>query len=386
MKRNILSTAALLIGSALLLSCNAKDPYPNISAHEVEMIQTFADIMKQDIMLNNGRAYHVHFQQQYEIAYETDNDLESAKYSYAYQGEGELTRAYRLEGSNAVKPSAGDLFSRGSAYLSGNQKENVLSSHVYSRKNENESNKNKNYAANYNLDHEFGIQWNSETFDVYGKNILVNNMKPDNNEEGSFKGSIDKSILSSYSDATINNAIGKILYLDAWSDIASIKDDILAYYGGLSLSQSNDAKKFIADHHFAFVEEETQVKYTFTLSAEEVIPSLKGKEGFDKVLIPGEAIISKQGRVISYYKYDFKDMLTGVLQLGAQGRKAFQSSVTSFNFETRLLDVTLDDLSVPGPFVTYDESSLNDFMSNLADYVFPNLSGVTSEGETIVID
>ena len=374
MKNKLFLAIACCLLSSTLMGCGV--PNDNLDPTTIEQVRTFASSMKKDINDFNGLIYESSFKEKYRVASHSETNDQASDYSLQYHAEGEVLSGYALnvnQGSADVTPAL--IYNEGTGYFAGRQQETVALSHAVTNKADQA--KIKNIRADYALTHSFGVQFDGDVLYAMGKTNVNNKLVPANSESGEFKGKIAKSALSAFTESAIESTVSKVLYLSAWSSIASFKEAILDYFKTLDLSSDAKVKQFFDEKQVKINETEESLKVNFVLDGAKILNQITAREAGVSASVPGTAEINKTSKLVTYSDFNFKDLFSALLKKGAD-----QVDVDSCVLKTVLAssDAATKKLEGEASFPEYSEDQVTEFANGFEEYVVPSLENVEVEG------
>ena len=372
MKNKLFLSIACCLLSSTLVGCGND----NLDPTTIEQVRTFASSMKKDINDFNGLIYESSFKEKYRVASHSETSEQSSDYSLQYHAEGEVLSGYALNVNKAsadVTPAL--IYNEGTGYFAGRQQETVTLSHAVTNKADQA--KIKNIRSDYALTHSFGIQFDGDALYAMGKTNVNNKLVPANSESGEFKGKIAKSALSTFTESAIESTISKVLYLSAWSSIASFKEAILNYFKTLDLSSDAKVKQFFDEKQVKINETQESLKVNFVLDGAKILNQITDRQAGVSASVPGTAEINKTSKLVTYSDFNFKDLYSALLKKGAD-----QVDVDSCVLKTVLAssDAATKKLEGEASFPEYREDQVTEFANGFDEYVVPSLGNVEVEG------
>ena len=376
MKNKLFLSIAGCLLSLTLAGCGCGGGNDNLDPTTIEQVRTFASSMKKDINDFNGLIYESSFKEKYSVASHSETSEQSSDYSLQYHAEGEVLSGYALnvnQGSADVTPAL--IYNEGTGYFAGRQQETVTLSHAVTNKADQA--KIKNIRSDYALTHSFGIQFDGDALYAMGKTNVNNKLVPANSESGEFKGKIAKSALSTFTESAIESAVSKILYLQAWSIIASFKEAVVDYFKALDLSTDAKVKQFHDEKQIKINETEGSLKVNFVLDGAKILGQITDREVGVSASVPGSAEINKASKLVTYSDFNFKDIFSALLKKGAD-----QVDVDSCVLKTVLTssDAATKKLEGEASFPEYSEDQVTEFANGFEEYVVPSLENVEVKG------
>ena len=368
-----LGLSFFLVGSTLA-ACGGS----GIDAKTIEQVKTFAASMKKGVNDFNGLIYESSFKEKYKVAYESENDTETENYSLDYHAEGDVFSGYALNVNRQGDVTPTLIYNQGTGYFAGRQQETAKLSHVVANKNN--QTKRKNTQADYALSHIFGVQFDGNELHALGKSTLTNKLVAANSESGEFYGKIAKRALNQFGELTIETAISRILYLEAWSNISLFKEATNQYFADLDLSTDEKVKQFINEKQVKVTETDESIKVNFVLDGGKILDGIAGKETGITANVAGTAQINKQTKFVTYSDYNFKDFFLALLQKGNAGKKSYSVNVDACTLTMVLTSFSASEKKLEGTFTEYTDAQKVEFMTQFKNYVVPSIDNVEIEG------
>ena len=375
MKNKLFLAIACCLLSSALVGCGGGND--TLDPTTIEQVRTFASSMKKDINDFNGLIYESSFKEKYSVASRSENNEQTSDYSLQYSAEGEVMSGYALnvndQGSADV--TAALIYNEGTGYFAGRQQETVTLSHAVTSKSNQE--KVKSTRANYAFTHSFGVQFDGNELYAMGNTSVTNKLVAANSESGEFKGKIAKSALNTFTESAIESAVSKVLYLQAWSSIASFKEAIVDYFKTLDLSTDAKVKQFLDEKQLRISETKESLKINFVLDGAKILSQITGRQAKVSASVVGSAEINKASKFVTYSDFDFKSLFLALLQKGADN-----VSVDACQLKTVLTSFPASSKKLEGEstFREYGVDQAAEFATGFEKYVVPSLENVEVEG------
>ena len=359
--------AVCLAFSVVSFGCN-----PNTSqeeSREVSIVRDWIDSMRSSINKKDSKGYETSFKQSYTLEYQGDNEFQTVELSENYEASGWVKFSYSikdLEENDEIDYS--DIFTDGTGYFAGSQNERMdLNYKVYSKYLV--ENKEREDKFDYEYNHDFTIAFDNDDIYTYAKNKVTDKLDAENNVNDVFKGKIAKEHFGEFSTPFMASFSKEILYLDAWSYISEFSELINTFYENVRFADTTAVEKFINDYNIKIVETDDVVMVGYTIDTNYVITTATGEERTNYPPIVGMSMMEKSTGNIIYYRYNFTDVFSAMMNVPKDEEGEFSVNVGEFIVEGKILNSELEELHLDGDYIEYTSETKDEFIENFEKYV-----------------
>lgn len=359
----------ILLPTLLILPLFGGCAVKNYTNEEVKVVKEWVNALQEGIKNNSNKGYTASIKEKYNVDYVIDNQNEKTDFSLDYEAEGSLVFAYQIEDDYQGDVNLGNIFKDGRGYFSGAQKEK---SNYYSKTVKKGEESDPIIAElDYDIDHKYAFKYDEANLYASAHNKFVDNKDHTKDIDGEFKAEVKKEYVDDTGAMYIEKLMNDVLFLNVWTSINEFATITNLFYEGLSFANDEEVKDFMRSLNIKIKENDKDVEISFFLDVDKVIYRKTGQESHLNALIPSKNILNKETNSVSFYSYDFVDVLKSTLNQGSRGKSQFNATVERFFIEGYMVKFNEVDQAVEGPFVIYDQSNMNDFYTGFNQYVIP---------------
>ena len=337
-------------------------------SYEAKIVKQLLIGLSEGASQYNKKSYEISFKEKYDVESKSSKDLSENDFAISYEGEGSVKLSYNISKSDKIDSAISNLVEFGNGYLTGVQKEKL----TYYNK---EDTKNRVDDIKYDMDHEFIIKVDDNDYYAVGNKKYTDYNNSKNNLDNSFYGKIDKEIFkNTVSDERMKKSIEKLMYMDTWKYIEQLSSLSNNVFKDWELSNAKSVNTFIKNHEIKIEEEENSVNVRFSLDTAKIASKLSDLEKDFSYLpkIYGKMKIEKETGNVLHFEYDLSNYLLAIFMKSGEDKPYYKANVEEFIIEGKVLNTTLEDLTIDKKFTEYYEENKLEFLKQFQEHVIPN--------------
>lgn len=208
----------------------------------------------------------------------------------------------------------------------------------------------------------FTIKTDDNDLYYIGENSNSSSESASNVSTNSYNGKIEKSLMSSVPEDTMNMIQSNLFQSKAWEYISGVSD--IVGYASEQLNTDDNAavNEFIKTHNIKIERGGDAISLSFEFDTKDVISKQSGTDDIIGSKIKGEMKLDKgYGKLISY-KYDLSDYCSVIIDSMDDDDENISVDVNSFIVEMKVTDSSPSDLKLDERFTEYNKDNVLEFM------------------------
>ena len=341
-------------------------------SYEAKIVKQLLTGLSEDANQYHKKSYEISFKEKYNVESKSKSELVDNDFSISYEGEGSVQLSYKIDTNEKIGPEISNLTEFGNGYLTGVQKEKLT---YYNKEDSDDNRLDRTEDINYDMKHEFIIKVDDNDYYAVGKRNYTDYNNSNNNKNDSFYGKIDKEVFkNSVSNERMTKTIQKLMYMDTWKYVEQLSSLSNNFFKELNFSNAKAVNTFIKNHEIKIVENGKNVKVSFTLDTAKIASKLSDiKKNFDYLpKIYGTMEIEKETGNVIHFEYNLSNYLLAIFMKSGENKPYYKANVDEFIIEGKILNTTLEDLTIDKEFKEYNEDNKQEFLKQFQEYVIPN--------------